>query len=150
MTLTSFERRWARQIGRSLLPADALGGSTAGGDIGEEVAHHAAESPWFSTMVLRLGLLITWFAPLFVLGRPRTFGGLDEPDRVRCLERLLEARVFVFREIMMLTKLGFCSVMMGRESVMLYLAAYDYPKHAAEAAAAKAAAGASTTIRSAS
>src|SRR5690606_9983814 len=61
---------------------------------------------------LRLVLWLVWLGPWPVIGRPRTFGGLTEAQRLEVLERLARSRFYVLREAPILLKtvacLGYC------------------------------------------
>lgn len=60
-------------------------------------------------LVLRLGVqaavLVLWLCPLVVLGRPRTFGGLDEAARADLLARVAGHRVHAVRQLIVPLKL---------------------------------------------
>ena len=124
MTLSSFERRWAATIARALVPADALGGTLAGIDLGRRYAEECALSPWHAAIVFRASLWLTWLAPLWMRSHARTFGGLDGDARVALLERILKHRRYLVRMAGMFLKLSICSLLLGDESTLAQLGAY--------------------------
>jgi hypothetical protein len=97
MRLSDFEARWAGVIGRTLLPAKLLGGLTDSVDLGEELRRRCTMAPWYSALVLRVSLWLTWFAPALRLRRPLTFGGLGQDARETLLERLLSSPSYIVR-----------------------------------------------------
>ena len=137
MTFSSRERRWAKTIGEAMIPASTFGGLAGTRDIGAEVARHAAESPWYMAIVLRLALWITWLSPLFVVGRARTFGGLDEAARVVCLERLLKSNRYLVRQLLLVLKMSICMAVIGCVEVLTRLGAYDLSRAPAAHRSAK-------------
>jgi hypothetical protein len=127
VTLFRFEERWARAIGRALVPRGALGGALDDIDLGARYAHECAISPWYAALAFRASLWLTWLAPLWMLGRVRTFGGLDEATRVVVLERLLKHRVYFVRMAGLFLKLAICSLLLGDEATLARLGAYKLP-----------------------
>ena len=67
-----------------------------------------------------------WTAPLWRWGRPATFGGLDDLDRERIWEDLLKVSIFETRQLVYLLKMSFCMVVLGDESVLEHIGAYEY------------------------
>ncbi len=69
-------------------------------------------APTRALLGLRLVLWLVWLGPLPILGRPRTFAGLGEDQRVALLDALARSRSYVLREAPMLLKtlacLGYC------------------------------------------
>ena len=124
MTLFPFEERWAGAIGHALVPPGALGGRLDGIDIGARYAHECAISPWYAALAFRASLWLTWLAPLWMLGRPRTFGGVDGETRVAVLERLLKHRVYFVRMAALFLKLALCGLLLGDEPTLAQLGAY--------------------------
>jgi hypothetical protein len=133
--LFDFEARWARVIGRSVVPVGTLGGATDHLDLGERFRDECAQPPWYSGLLLRFSLWVTWLSPLFVLGRWRTFGGLDEADRVRVLEALLKSPRHNLRLAIIFLKLTACVLALGDARTLEQLDAYGLgappPKRAA-------------------
>lgn len=107
MYIAPFERRWARAIFRSLYPSGAhprvsvgLSESDADRVLDEALLHW----PLPGLLALRAGLWAVALAPLFVIGRLRTFTGLRDEERTRVLERLYESDVYLARNFVVLLK----------------------------------------------
>ena len=124
MTLFPFEERWAGLIGHALVPKGALGGSLDAIDIGKRYADECAISPWYAALAFRASLWLTWLAPLWMLGRLRTFTGVDGATRVAILERLLKHRVYFVRMAALFLKLAICTLMLGDVSTLRRIGAY--------------------------
>ena len=118
------ELDWAATIARALLPRGALGGLMDEKDLPALFDADCRTSPWQANLVLRLSLWLTWFSPLWMRGRAKTFGGLDAPEREEILERLFASRVHLVRLTMLYFKLMACSLLMGDERVLARLGAY--------------------------
>ena len=125
MTLRPRAVRRVRAIGEAMIPATTFGGLAGTRDIGKEVARHAEESPWEVALVLRLAIVLVWLSPLFVLGRARTFGGLDAAARVACLESLLGSNRYLVRQLMLILKMSICMAVLGCADVLERIGAYD-------------------------
>jgi hypothetical protein len=124
VTLYGFERGWAATIARGLVPAGTLDGALDGIDLGARYAEECALSPWYAALLFRSSLWLTWLAPLWMLGRPRSFGGLDAEAQVAMLERLLKHRVYTVRMAGMFLKLAICTLLLGDESTLAQIGAY--------------------------
>ena len=124
MTLFPFEERWAAAIGGALVPRGALGGALDAIDLGARYAHECAISPWYAALAFRASLWLTWLAPLWMLGRVHTFGGVDEAARVAILERLLKHRVYFVRMAALFLKLAICTLLLGDVPTLTQLGAY--------------------------
>ena len=124
MPLFAFEVRWARVVARSIVPASTLDGVTGDLDLGERFRAEHAQPPWYSGALLRLSLWLTWWSPLFVIGRWCTLGGLDEPDRVRVLEALLKSPRHNLRLAVTFLKLTACILALGDLRALEKLDAY--------------------------
>jgi hypothetical protein len=124
VTLFAFERRWAATIAHALVPAGALGGALDQIDLGKRYADECAVSPWHAAIVFRVSLWVTWWAPLWMLMAPRSFGGLDDERKVALLERILKHRVYLVRMAGMFLKLAICSLLLGDEATLAQLGAY--------------------------
>ncbi len=120
-----FERRWFATIGRTVLPAGALGGVTAGRDLGGELGRQLARMPWTAALMLRAAIWVAWLTPLLTLRRPRTFGGLGEAAREAHLVALLESPRYAVREGMLVLKLAVCFAALGHREALARLGAYD-------------------------
>jgi hypothetical protein len=125
VTLLPFEIHWAETIGRTLVPRGALDGATDGIDFGARYAEECRISPWYAALAFRASLWLTWLAPVWMLARPRTFGGLDGDARVVVLERLLKHRVYFVRMAVFVMKLAACSLLLGDEATLAGLGAYQ-------------------------
>jgi hypothetical protein len=124
VTLLPFEIRWAATIARALVPEGALGGRLDAIDLGARYADECARSPWYAALVFRASLWLTWLAPLWLHGRPRTFGGLDGEARVALLERLFKHSRYNVRMMAMVLKLAVCSLLLGDEATLAAIGAY--------------------------
>jgi hypothetical protein len=127
VTILPFERDWAQTIGRALVPADALAGFSvdlAGIDVGARFAEECAVSPWYAALAFRASLWLTWLAPMWMMLRPRTFGGVDGETKVAILERLLKHRVYTVRMAALVLKLAVMSLLLGDEPTLAQLGAY--------------------------
>jgi len=130
MTLLGFEKRWARRIGGALLPSNALGGLLAEVDPGEAVATQVSLLPWYCGAGIRAAIWIIWLSPLWVGDDPTTFGGLDAPAQVEALEALLRSDIYPIRSLTLIFKLAICLGVLGRESVIARVEAYEYGREA--------------------
>jgi hypothetical protein len=124
--LLFFEVRWARTIGRALLPVGLLGGVVDSLDLGEALRQECLGPPWYSALVLRASLWLTWFWPLVRLRRPTTFGGLDREAREGLLEGLLAHPSYVVRAATFYLKLTVCLALLGDERVFRRIGAYEH------------------------
>ena len=131
MSLLPFEIDWARVIGRAFVPMGALDGAMDGIDAGARYADECASSPWHAAIVMRLSLWLTWLAPLWLLRRLHTFGGLDATAQASLLERLAAHRVYLIRTSAMFLKLLLCQVLLCDEATLAQLGAYDLPQRLA-------------------
>lgn len=118
--LLSFERAWLLSVFETILPSDVEGGLELGardlplsGFVDELVRYAPRDVIWG----IRLFLLVLLVAPLFVLGRWRTFHGLEPEARLECLERLRQSSVYAIREIPLFFKLLACLGHSGHPSV---------------------------------
>ena len=125
MKLLPFEIDWARVIGRAFVPAGALDGAMDHIDAGARYGEECASSPWHAAIVMRISLWLTWFAPLWLNARLRTFGGLDATGQAKLLEQLAVHRVYLVRTSAMFLKLLLCQVLLCDESTLAQLGAYD-------------------------
>ena len=133
MTLLPFERRWAATIARALVPEGALAGSgvdLGAIDVGARYAEECAISPWYAALAFRASLWLTWLAPLWLLGRLRTFAGVDGETRVVVLERLLKHKRYFVRMAGLFLKLAICGLLLGDEPTLAGIGAYKLRKSA--------------------
>ena len=115
--LLAFERRWLSAVFDTLIPAGTEGGLALGardvpldGFVDELERFAPSRVLWG----LRLTLWVLSLCPLFVIGRFRTFVGLDTEERLAVLAKLRESDVYLVREIPLFFKmvgcLGFCGL----------------------------------------
>jgi hypothetical protein len=123
--MLNFELRWAATASRCILPTGSLGGTTDDRDLFALYQADSAIAPWQANVVLRLSIWMTWFAPLWMEGRFKTFGGLSEAERVQLMEKLLVSKAHLVRLTMLYLKLMTTSLLMGNETTLAYLGAYD-------------------------
>src|SRR2546423_1257602 len=108
MLLSAREQRWARVIGRAMIPPQTLGGARGDIDFGVEMARHIAAAPPWSALALRASLWLVWLSPVLLRARPRLFGSLDEAGREALLEALLASPVYPVRQAVDFLKLVLC------------------------------------------
>jgi hypothetical protein len=117
MTLSGLERRWLLCVFDTVVPS----GATPRLPIGAKDAPMErfiddlfARAPLHFLLGLRACLWILAFAPLFVIGRARTFEALEPELRLEVLDRLSRSERYVLRELPLLFKttacLGFCGL----------------------------------------
>jgi len=126
MRLRRFEVRWAGVIGRALLPPGILHGAVDALDLGEALYRECLRHPWYSALLIRVSLWISWFSPPFALRRLKTFGGVDGAARERLLETLLTSPLYVVRATAFYFKLTACLVLLDDEAVLRRLGAYEH------------------------
>lgn len=115
--LFNFERRWLVAVLEVVIPAGAdermpYGAPQAPmGRFVDDLVEHA---PLQFVMGLRACLWMVILSPLFLLGRFRTFLGVERATQLALLERLMESDVYLVRETPLLFKtvgcLGFCGL----------------------------------------
>lgn len=124
MTLSRFETRVAEVVARALIPRGTLGGATDAADVAELFREECRTSPWYAAMLLRISLWLAWFAPLWILRRFSTMGGLAQADRERVIEALLKSRFYQVRLALMYLKVTTCALLLGDERVLARIGAY--------------------------
>ena len=125
MRLRSFELRWAAAIARSIVPLGAMGGAADDLDAFALFKADCAAAPWHSVIALRLAILMTWFAPLWMRGKLRTFGSLEEPKREELLAALLTSRHHLVRMAVNYLKLLATALLLGDRRLLASMGAYD-------------------------
>jgi hypothetical protein len=116
LRLFRFERRWLLRVFEAVLPPGDPTLALGAGDVpmGRFVDDFLASAPLTAVLGLRGGLWLILLAPLFVLGRPRTFLGLTPAERGALLERLRRSNLYLVRESATLFKivgcLGYCGL----------------------------------------
>lgn len=131
MRLSDFERRWVDVIARALVPpaeAAAAGLALDGIDAGARFDEECARWPWYAALALRFSLWLAWLSPVWMRGRPRSFGAVDEAAQVALLERLFAHRLYVVKMAALLLKLTLCGALLGDVRVLGQLGAYDLPR----------------------
>lgn len=130
MRLSPVERRFVAVIAAALAPPEAVAeaGIALHGDVVARYDDECAASPWYAALLMRASLWLTWLAPLWALGRPRTFGALDAAAQAALLERLLGDKRYVVRMAAMFLKLALCTVLLGDVETLGALGAYDLPR----------------------
>jgi hypothetical protein len=126
MEMFAFERRWARVIGRVLVPPGILGGVVDDVDLGERWADECRRSRWDGALLLRFSLWLTWFAPLWMFRAFHFFGGCDAPTQLDVLEKLLKSKRYLIRMAGMFLKLSATTLLLGDERALKQMGAYDY------------------------
>ena len=94
MTLFPFEKRWAAAILEGFAPCDGPGLAPKPAEVdwlGVHLRIFAATAP-VGKLSLRLGVIITALAPLWLQGRPALISSLEPLERSRLLGRLLRLR----------------------------------------------------------
>jgi hypothetical protein len=129
MKLTGFEIRWADTLGHALVPRGICGGVVDDLDLGELFRLECLEPPWYSGLLLRFSLWLAWLAPLWMLIRLRTFGGLSPAEREAVLEKLLKSASYNVRMAAMFLKLTVCTLLLGDERLLRHIGAYDLVQH---------------------
>jgi hypothetical protein len=107
MPLMSFERRWLRAILDTIFPGKERGVLPLGAtdlDVDGFFDGLFAQAPFESSLGLRVAIWILGLAPLFVLGKPRSFAGLGIEDRERLYLKLAASRVYVVRSLVIALK----------------------------------------------
>jgi len=127
MTLLGFERRWLVVVFETVLPAGADGRLPVRiSDVPMDrfVDDLIRQAPAHFVLGLKACLWVVMLAPPFVLGRFRTFLGLEPSERLSLLERLGRSRTYVIREMPLLFKtiacLGFCGLPEVQSSIGIH------------------------------
>jgi hypothetical protein len=131
MRLAEFERRWVTTIAAALAPpaeAAACGLELGALDVAARYDEECARSPWYAALLMHASLWLTWLAPVWLTGRLRGFGSLDDAAQVALLERLLAHRRYTVRMAAMFLKLTLCTLLLGDTATLAQLGAYDLPR----------------------
>ncbi|MCC7076528.1 MAG: hypothetical protein IT198_05330 [Acidimicrobiia bacterium] len=87
----------------AVLPPEELGGTTD--PVEDFVGGFAATLPPARRAAIRFGLDLLWLlAPLVLLGRTATFGGLTQDERERLLERIAYSKLYPIRVLGLMLK----------------------------------------------
>lgn len=108
LRLFAFERRWLESVFACVIPGASSVPMSAFID---DLVRHA---PLRVILGARACLWLLLFAPPFVVGRFRTWIGLDARERLLVLERMRHSNLYVVRELPLLFKmlaaLGYCGL----------------------------------------
>ena len=90
---STFSRRWAGGVYAAIVPVT--------GDVPDRAATFLEDlwqvAPVRVALLTSVGALAVCLSPIVVIGRPTLFHRLSEADQQRLLERMMEARPYVFR-----------------------------------------------------
>lgn len=116
--MTRLERRWTEALLEGFAPT------------GEGLVAEPGQIDWAGTFdimrrsgtpVARVGLRVAvWLyalSPLWVLGRLRTIHGLPREERPALIGRLLEHRIHLVREVVLLFKIAAATALLGHPEV---------------------------------
>ncbi|MEB2314409.1 MAG: hypothetical protein OZ921_17940 [Sorangiineae bacterium] len=108
--MLAFEERWAVAVLREFAPAGGPGFSPRDGEVDYLAAFRRMmrASTRTAALGLRVALWIAALAPIWLLGKLRTFGGLARERRAELLARLLGHRSYVVRELTLVLKMSAC------------------------------------------
>lgn len=107
MKMTRIERRWARDIMATIYPRAAdprLPMGIADLDTDAFCVDVMRSFPWLSAIGFRAVVFLITMSPLLVIGRFRTFSGLNEADRTRVLDRFSKSRFYTVRSLVTMVK----------------------------------------------
>jgi hypothetical protein len=97
-----FEQKWANAVLGAMFPPEP--GQSDAPNLGAGFASIIRGAPFEAGIGLRLALFMVILAPLFVLGRFRTFMGLDAPSREKLLDTLMKSSAYAIRQLLMALK----------------------------------------------
>jgi hypothetical protein len=107
MKLTKFELRVARTIMCAVFPVGAdprITEPIADMDLESFARYATGDVPFKPALGFRAVIWMTLFAPLFVLGRFRTFLGISEDDRDRVVNALISSKIYEIRALFVFFK----------------------------------------------
>jgi hypothetical protein len=117
LRLFNFERRWLTAVFAVLIPAGAderMPYGAAQAPMGRFVDELLEHAPLQFVAGLRACLWMVMLSPLFLLGRLRTFLGVEHATQLALLDRFRTSNVYLVRETPLLFKtigcLGFCGL----------------------------------------
>ncbi len=117
LRLFNFERRWLVSVFGVVIPAGAderMPYGAAQAPMGRFVDDLLERAPLQFVLGLRACLWMVMLSPLFMLGRFRTFLGVEPATQLALLERFRISNVYLVRETPLLFKtvgcLGFCGL----------------------------------------
>ena len=117
LRLFNFERRWLVSVFAVVIPSGAderFPYGAAQAPMGRFVDDLLAHAPLQFVIGLRACLWMVMLSPLFLLGRFRSFLGLEPAAQLAVLERFRTSNIYLVRETPLLFKtvgcLGFCGL----------------------------------------
>jgi hypothetical protein len=122
-----FERRWLLRIFETIFPgaiAPQLPKGAADMPLGRFIDDFAVHAPLQALAGLRVGIWMVMLAPVFILGRARSFLGLSAAEQVLLLDRMRRSRRYLVREALLFVKtvacLGFCGLATVQEPLGIH------------------------------
>ena len=107
--MSPFFKKILAALGATFLPprhpGDWHGGDATSVAI---ITEFTGRAPWWMRIAFSGGLLLVNVCPLFVIGTPRTFLGLDEATRLRYLNRFVRQPPFALLFAPLRAVLGIC------------------------------------------
>jgi hypothetical protein len=117
LRLLNFERRWLLAIIATILPTgvgERLPWGAADAPLGSFLDDLLDSAPLKFVAGVRACVWLVVLCPPLLLGRMKTFFGLDAEDQLLVLERLKQSPIYVVREMPLMFKmivcLGFCGL----------------------------------------
>jgi hypothetical protein len=123
----NFERRWLMHVFEIVIPSGAdprLPMGAAQAPMGAFVDHLLERAPLEFVLGLRACLWMTLLAPLFVLGRPRSFFALSPGEQRAVIDRMRTSSLYLVRETPLLFKTVGCLAFCGLPAVQRKLGIY--------------------------
>ncbi len=127
--MLAFEERWAVAVLAEFAPAGGPGFSPREGEVDYLGALRGMmrASTRTAALGLRLALWITALAPLWLLGKVQTFRGIARERRTEILQRLLNHRFYIVREMVLVLKMSACFALF-RVGSLRERSRYESPK----------------------
>jgi len=124
--LWAFERRWAQAALEGFAPPSSPGLAPRPGEVDYFVAIEGMMrgSTGLASWGLRFTIWMVAFAPAWLCGSFRTIASLPIDDRASLLDRMLQHRVYLVRELTLLLKLTACFAMFA-SAALRSRSAYD-------------------------
>jgi len=127
--MLAFERRWAEAVLAGFAPPDGPGLAPAVGSVDYvgTVQRMMDASTRIAAWGLRIAIWIAALSPMWLLGRLRTVRTLRPAERAEALDRLLQHRFRMVRELTLLLKLSACMALF-RVPALRKRSHYDRPE----------------------
>ena len=108
--MLAFEERWAVAVLAEFAPAGGTGFSPKEGEVDylETLRSMMRASTRTAALGFRIALWITALAPLWLFGKLSTFRGVAREKRTEILQRLLNHRSYIVRELVLVLKMSAC------------------------------------------